>query len=161
MATISEIVERSELVQIRVQLDTPDRERRTVYAAPVVINWINNSLPNQTQFYESDATPREQMRILLKTFISGEALQEGDEFRLMQPCGDDVYELKSPDIRIFGWFYENGVFIATSIDTMERVHSVTGLSSAYQREVVRFRAVIDLDQPKYQVGASVSDVFSV
>jgi hypothetical protein len=94
-------------------------------------------------------------------FISGEALEEGDEFRLMRPIDGDVYELKSIDLRIFGWFYRPGIFIATAIDTMERVHEYTGLSDGYRDEVIRVRGKISLEPPAYREGASIADVFSV
>ncbi|MNT60222.1 hypothetical protein D3C72_1977880 [compost metagenome] len=102
-----------------------------------------------------------QARALFKMFISGEALAEETEFRLMRPLESDIYELKSADLRFFGWFYRPGIFIAVAADTMERVHTIEGLSSGYRNAVSAARDAIDLDPPKHLEGASVSHVFSV
>ena len=120
-----------------------------------------NELKELVGFEPSDITPLLQARALLKMFISGESLVEGETFRLMMPMEDDVYELKSADLRFFGWFYRPSVFIAVAADSMERVHSVSGLSSAYRSAVSTAREQIDLDPPKYIQGASTDYVFSV
>lgn len=112
-------------------------------------------------FEETDIAPMQQARALFKMFISGEALEEGLEFRLMQPMERDVYELKSADLRFFGWFYRRGIFIVTAADTMENVHSQEGLSSRHRDGVIAERNVLDLDPPKYIEGARIADVFSV
>ncbi len=128
---------------------------------PAVTTWLAETLPNVTQYHADDISPRAQVFALLKMFLSGEAMEEGDQFRLMQPVEDDVYELKSSDIRIFGWFYRPAVFVATSVDSMERVHTIAGLSSGHRNSVKHVRQNIELDPPAYIEGASVSHVFSV
>jgi len=79
----------------------------------------------------------------------------------MKPIENDVYELRTPDLRIYGWFRQPGVFIAVCGDTMEKTHNVDGLASAYRRVVEDHRNKLDLDEPKCQVGAEPKDVFSV
>ena len=161
MATIEELERAGALVKISVRLDPPGVPRRSLFAVPAVIKWLAETLPNVTQFHSDDISPRDQVFALLKMFLSGEAMDEGDQFRLMQPIEDDVYELKSSDIRIFGWFYRPAVFIATAVDTMERVHTIQGLSSGYRNSVKYARQSIELDPPAYIEGASVNHVFSV
>lgn len=161
MATLDELEARGTLTKLGVRLTFPDRNRRSLYVLPQVKNWIRNELKDLVSFETSDISPLMQARALFKMFISGESLSEGTEFRLMQPLESDIYELKSADLRFFGWFYRPAIFIAVAADTMERVHSVAGLSSAYRNAVSAARNEIDLDPPKYIEGASVSHVFSV
>lgn len=161
MATIDELENAGELVRILVRLDPPDVSRRRLFALPAVTTWLGQTLPSVTQHNPDDISPRDQVFVLIKMFLSGEAMEEGGQFRLMQPVEDDVYELKSSDIRIFGWFYRPAVFVATSVDTMERVHTIQGLSSGHRNSVKYVRQNIDLDPPTHIEGASVSYVFSV
>ncbi|WP_426239925.1 hypothetical protein [Pararhizobium sp. DWP1-1-3] len=160
MATLDELVASGALIKIRVNLSLPDVERRALCVLPPVRNWILKVLPTLTSFEADDISPLLQARALFKMFISGEALSEGLMFRLMNPMESDIYELKSADLRFFGWFYRPAIFIAVAADTMERVHSVDGLSSGYRNAVSSARDEIDLDPPKYIEGASASHVFS-
>lgn len=161
MATLDELEKQGALTKVQIRLASPDRERRTLYVLPHVEKWIRNELKELTPFEPTDISPLMQAFALFKMFISGEALAEGTEFRLMRPLESDVYELKSADLRFFGWFYRPGTFIVVAADTMEQVHLVDGLSSAYRNEVIKTRESIDLDPPKYEQGASISHVFSV
>ncbi|WP_432331003.1 hypothetical protein RMS29_001605 [Agrobacterium rosae] len=161
MATVEELEQLGELIRLQVTLTPPDRDRRSIYFRPQAHRWLNETLPNITSFDPNDISPREQMYALLYMFLTGETLDEGDEFRLMRPIEQDVYELKSVDLRIFGWFYRPAIFIATAVDTMERVHKYEGLSNGYRDEVIRVRGATLLGPPAYLEGASISDVFSV
>lgn len=161
MATLDELEARGDLKKVAIRIAYPDRERRSLYVMPRVENWIRNDLPELVSFEPTDISPHMQARALFKMFITGEALAEGEMFRLMQPMESDIYELKSADLRFFGWFYRPSVFIAVAADTMERVHTVAGLSSGYRNAVSAARDSIDLDPPKYIEGASTSHVFSV
>lgn len=161
MATLDELEKNGALKRLTVRLTYPDRDRRSLYVLPAVENWILKELKALVAFEPSDISPLEQALGLFKMFISGESLAEGEMFRLMKPLADDVYELKSPDLRFFGWFYRPATFIAVAADTMEKVHSVNGLSTAYCKTVIATRDKIDLDPPTHIQGASVSHVFSV
>ncbi|NKM11479.1 hypothetical protein GFL85_10590 [Rhizobium laguerreae] len=161
MATLDELETRGDLTKVTVRLTFPDVTRRSLYVSPQVRDWIQKDLFELAAFEQSNIAPRMQAFALFKMFISGEALSEGEMFRLMLPLESDIYELKSPDLRFFGWFYRPAVFIAVAADTMERVHTVAGLSSGYVKAVSLARDKMDLDPPKYIEGASVSHVFSV
>ncbi|CAN7256948.1 hypothetical protein [Neorhizobium tomejilense] len=161
MATLEELETAGVLKRVRIRIALPDRERRSLWVMPAVENWIRKELKELVAFEPTDISPELQARGLFKMFIAGEALSEGEEFRLMRPMEHDVYELRSADLRFFGWFYRPSVFIAVAADTMERVHTISGLSSGYRNAVSAARASINLDPPKYIEGASIRHVFSI
>ncbi|TAT82478.1 hypothetical protein [Rhizobium ruizarguesonis] len=159
MATIEQLEEDGVLIKISV-LDDAEVEKREIYVFPAVRSWIHDTLPGLQAFDPDDTPPLHQAWSVFRAFAIGDELEEGDEYRLMQPEENDVYELKSPDTRFYGWFVRPGIFIAVCADSMERVHTYN-LASGYRGEVERARDNIDLDPPKYLAGASKEDVFSV
>lgn len=159
MATIAQLVEAGVFVKINV-LDHAEVEKREIYVYPAVRSWIHDTLPGLQAFDADNISPINQAWSVLRSFAIGDELEEGDEYRLMQPEENDIYELKSPDTRFYGWFVRAGIFIAVCADSMERVHTYN-LASGYRGAVERARDEIDLDPPKYLVGASKEHVFSV
>jgi len=81
-------------------------------------------------------------------------------FKRLRPHGHDVFELKAPDVRIFGWFHERDRFIAARGASMEDVKN-HDLYLGFVGEVDRARAALDLDEPKCLWGAGEDDVVSV
>ncbi|KWV57694.1 hypothetical protein AS026_30790 [Rhizobium altiplani] len=158
MATIEKLVEDEVLIKIDV-LDDATLEKRKIYIFPEVRQWFQDVLPTLKAFHEEDIAPINQVWSLFETFLTGHELEEGEEYRLMRPIENDVYELKSPDTRFYGWFVRAGIFVVVRADSMERVHTYD-LASGYRGEVERAREGIDLDPPKYVVGAKKKHVFS-
>lgn len=148
MATIGELIERGQLRSVRLNLSRYEFEERRFMASPVCHDWLFNDLKKLEPVHPLDISPRQQVYDLLKRFITGQKLARPRQFRLMRPLDDDVYELKTIDVRIYGWFQKSDVFIASHCDMMENTHSQLGLASAHQMQVVAFREALDLDEPK-------------
>ncbi|WP_197419712.1 hypothetical protein [Agrobacterium sp. D14] len=83
----------------------------------------------------------------------------GRQFKRMRPEDRDVFELVTPDLRIFGWFPAYNKFIAVKGDFMDRTHG-HNLYPGYRDLVVKERDAIDLDPPKWTPGATEYDVIS-
>lgn len=77
----------------------------------------------------------------------------------MLPSEHGIWELKTLDVRFFGWFPERDTYIAARVDSFERV-KVHGLASGYRNETVLARAELDLDEPKFVQGGDLTDVVS-
>jgi len=58
---------------------------------------------------KSDFTPLDQLGVRLTEWITGKPMVENRMFRHMTPLSDDVIELKTDDLRIFGWLYQAGI----------------------------------------------------
>jgi hypothetical protein len=78
----------------------------------------------------------------------------------MSPSGDDVYELRSADLRFFGWFPKMDVFVAVRGDTFTKLKNDPKLYELHRITTLEFRDAIDLDEPKFEPGAGDFGVIS-
>jgi hypothetical protein len=72
---------------------------------------------------------------------------------------EGVWELKTADVRLFGWFHQFDCFVGVVIDLKYRVQEYK-LYSGYMGEVIRFRDNLDLDEPKFIPGGEPVNVVS-
>lgn len=152
MATLSELEEREELLKIEVELEAHQMRNRLIYGVPDVIGWLSETLPSlEADFHEGKLSPKEQLFVLLEDFITGQNFDHYAKAHFMNPYNDGIWELKTTDLRLFGWFYQKCVFVVAHIDTAYRckLHS---LYNGYQASCVQRRNNIDLDEPKHITG---------
>ncbi|KQT48767.1 hypothetical protein ASG43_07890 [Aureimonas sp. Leaf454] len=159
MATIAKLRERGELIPYKPTLGKREFYDRDLYIVPELKTWFSTVLPTLVQIDESDIQPKLQVASLLKQFVTGRQLQKYRQFKRLKPIGRDVWELKSPDVRIFGWFFRKDFFIAVCADSMERT-KVEELYEEYICRALDTRAALDLDEPKHVAGADYNDVIS-
>ncbi|WP_306928524.1 hypothetical protein [Agrobacterium larrymoorei] len=121
--------------------------------------WLLEDFCTMEPFYEDSIAPKLQAAVLLKNFVVGEDFEPELNFWHMRPTDDDVFELKTADLRIFGWFHRPRIFVAARAQSFERTHNAPGIHAYYRDEVVKMRQQLQLDEPKWVVGATASDVF--
>src|SRR5690606_34530921 len=91
---------------------------RVIYAFPDVIEWLEEILPALEPILdENRQSPLEQMDALLYEFISGEDFSFHYKAKILRPSDKGIWELKTKDIRVFGWFARKCVFIAGQIES--------------------------------------------
>jgi len=113
MATLSTLVQESRLFRVTIKLKPGQFDDRLLYAFPECLEWMRTEVPKmKTGVIKSDFTPRDQLGVRLTEWITGKQMVETRMFRHMKPLTDDVIELKTDDLRIFGWLYQAGKFIA-------------------------------------------------
>ncbi|MBU1375905.1 MAG: hypothetical protein KKE02_15545 [Alphaproteobacteria bacterium] len=112
------------------------------------MKWLTERLPKEISQWGVESTPEEQVAALLEDFCGGGELAVGPRFHILYPGKDGVWELKSPDARIFGWFVHRDCFVGYVGDTAERVKKY-GLYAGYVGETIRFRDQLPLDPPKF------------
>lgn len=158
MATIAELCGRGIVEQIEVELEAGELPERLVYCHPRVVKWLENVLPTlQTDGYIAGAlTPSEQAATFLHQFIAGRPISSMPP-RTMRPESDGIWELRTHDLRFFGWFWKKGVFVLSAIDTKARCVKIQGLYGGYREQSKTDRDTIDLDEPKYILG-EIEDV---
>lgn len=161
MATLDELVNAKELHEVIVNPGRGQLRRRSIYLAPSAKQWFDETLAGLDPAEADDFRPIMQVLTLFRTYISGEAMIENEDFKLMLPEENDVYELRTHDVRIYGWFYRPSIFIGVSADTMIQVHTVNGLASGHRNSVVIYRAASTLDPPLFEEGASTDDVLAL
>ena len=164
MATASQLDHAGQIHKYDPALDDDEQELRILWASPKLKAWVENELPNLTSQWDVETEPLEQLDAYMAVFASGLPLVFDRQFKpfqpkAIQPLGDGVWYLKTPDLRIFGWFWSKDCFIGVVADTAERVKK-HALYEGYRGEVVRFRDALDLDEPKFIPGTDPDAVLS-
>jgi hypothetical protein len=158
MATNLILCDRLELIKLGGGLASNELPMRVMFAFPHVIEWIENDLPELgTDLSGGKQSPLEQLDLLLYDFISGEDLDYYKRSHSMRPEAFGVWELKTPDVRVFGWFQARNVFIIANIDSAFRCKE-HDLYTGFRNDTVRRRDLLDLDEPKFILGG-YDDVF--
>ncbi len=111
-------------------------------------------------FYREDISPRQQAASILKLFITGKPFTGTGMFKRLSPSSDDVWEMRTPDLRFFGWVPKKDVFLAVRGDVFENLKNDKSLYEKHRIETKDVRHSIDLDEPKYLEGASEHDIVS-
>lgn len=116
MATISTLVAEGKLLQIEVELDVREQAWRCIYGTPQFIQelqrFLNEAEPSPIG---ADEALDEQLDALLHAFIVGDELHFDRQFHILNPNENGIWELKTPDLRIFGWFSHRDHFVAASL----------------------------------------------
>lgn len=152
MATLTELCDCNALVSLGGGLEGHEQPERLVYAFPHVVEWLENVLPDlESDFHESKQDPLEQADELLYDFVSGEDFSFYEKSHSMLPTDPGVWELKTKDLRLFGWFFVKRVFVVAEINSAFRCKQ-HNLYPGYRDSVVRRRDVLNLDEPKFITG---------
>lgn len=160
MATLQKLCSDGVLVRVNVELDAGDSIERLVFAYPKFVEWAQNVLPlTQSSIAELAEQPDEQVDALLHDFISGVRMGYGKRYKRLQPGEQEIWELKTADIRLFGWFARKHVFVITAGEEKKRLNVIEGLYGGYRNEAARLRDTLDLDPPKYIPGDEIDDLF--
>jgi hypothetical protein len=162
MATIDTLLSRQALVRILVPTDGEPRLRE-VYGLPEFQTWLAVDLPQLVQGrLQAPDPPQEQVDDILYRWITGKRFLYTRQFQDLMPTSDEVWEMKTADIRIFGWMYRPRMFIAVFGDYAD-LYKGRARQRSYEdakRKVKRARAALDLDPPKF-TGGTFDELVSV
>jgi hypothetical protein len=90
-------------------------------------------------------------------YVLGRPLAYSVDYRKLDPLTSHVWELKTPDVRIFGWFSLKRNFVAVCGSLKKGVPKYKKYEP-FIRAVTDFRAALDLDEPKAITGVNHNDV---
>lgn len=159
MATLEELAKKGVIYRQRIKLASNEFDDRLMYGTPEFKSYLGSVL-KEVPFYATNAPPRYQAQSLIKDFITGKPFRETRLFKRMRPNSNDVYELRSDDLRFFGWFPRMDVFVAVRGDTFTNLKNDLTLYELHRIATLDFRNAIDLDEPKYEPGAGEFGVIS-
>lgn len=160
MATLEELERTNRLSRYRPKRLKRDQfEERQLWFYSEAVEWLMNEVSGMEPFYSGDLRPSLQANALLKQFVLGEPFEHKRMFWKMRPDTKDVFELKTADLRMFGWFVRPKVFVVAEYATFEQTHAAKGIHEYYRDRVVAKREALPLDDPKCVVGAGPEDVF--
>ena len=160
MATLDELVKSGQLHAQMVPLGRNEFPDRRLYVTPEFRAWLKDTVMQAKPFYPDSMSPRQQAFDLLKSFIIGRDFHSNKMFKRMSPQSDDVYELRSDDLRFFGWFPKKDCFVAVVGDEFAALKEDKTLYEVHRLECIAFRNKLDLNEPKYIPGAKEHDVIS-
>ncbi len=153
MPTPSDAVARGLLHKIEGVLDPGEQEFRLIYALSRAIEWMERSLGklDADGFYENAPTPTQQADDLFYAFISGDDLENDWPPHVMRPSEEGVWELRTADLRFFGWFWRKCIFVISAVNQAAicKEHKLYG---GYRNQCIRDRCDLGLDNPPFVKG---------
>jgi hypothetical protein len=155
MATFDKLVEAGALVRVMFRLPRGQFHERKIYAYPECLEWMRNEVPTMvTGRIASAFTPKEQLIERLRQWKVGDPMVYGPMFHDMDPSSDGVWEIKTADLRIFGWMYRPRQFIAFRGGYADHYKEPTKIKiyADERRDVVKARDALPLDGKKYAEG---------
>ena len=159
MATLAEMADKGELLWLDPEFPANEIVHRHIYVIPKVRDWIEVGLPRIRSQWETSITAEEQFWQLVDEFCGGLPMKYPHGFRHLRPAGSGVWEMKTPDLRLFGWFYRKDTFIITKPMDANFVKD-HNLYAGCCNEVRSFRAAFALDEPKHVEGEDPYDVIT-
>lgn len=159
MATLLDLELHDALIRLDPALSLRCQELRVIYVFPRLAVWMAEKLPLLESTWNIEDCPIEQLDALIAQFCSGEALAYGQRFKPLNHLGDGIWELKTADLRMFGWFNKQDCFVATNCD-LKRTIVESHLYRPYCEQAVRFRDQLELDEPKFITGDDPNVVVS-
>lgn len=162
MATIGELVARKLLEPMTVKLVGRQQPLRQMHVTRGFKRWTQNDLKNIPSTHWGGEVPvMDQVIDLLRQFRSGATLHFSRQLNFLRPVGSGVWELKTGDTRIFGWFVSLDSFIASTGEDANYIKKLPAVRYAecVDRVIVE-RDNLDLDHPKFISSTDLKDVIS-
>jgi hypothetical protein len=166
MATLDTLLRQNPAVlhNVTVPLERHEFVCRWVYGLPGFLDWIKDDLPKlQTGRLRASETPQEQFDFILYKWVAGKTVRYDKMFKDLMPAADGVWELKTVDLRIFGWMYRPRKFIAVFADYAD-LYKGTAAKRSYLSAVKRVKTArdyLDLDQPKIATESKFDDLVCI
>jgi hypothetical protein len=160
MSTIEELVRAGVISRIEVEMDPHEQPVRLLYGTPDFVDWLKTILSGAEPHNRlGEATSAEQVDQLFHTFLSGMPLIHMRQFRFIRAEKNAVWELKTPDTRIFGWFLKKDCFACVYGNWTDDV-KVHDLYRGYRISIRRLRRELGVDDTLCVHGVDPSDVLS-
>ena len=159
MATLIELENAGQVFRIDPALGPREQEWRRIFVLPELRQWLEDVLPTLGSTWNIEQSPIEQLDALVATFCSGETLTFGQQFKLLTGIKDGIWELKTADLRMFGWFYMKDCFVGTDTNLTDEIKRMR-MYQPYCDQAVRRRNALDLDEPKFIQGDDPNAVVS-
>lgn len=159
MATLIELENASKVFKIDPALGPREQEWRNIFVLPDLHQWLVDVLPTLGSTWNIEQSPIEQLDALIATFCSGETLTFGWQFKPLTHLRDGIWELKTADLRMFGWFYMKDCFVGTDANLKDLIGRLR-MYRPYCDQAVRRRERLDLNEPKFIQGDDPNAVVS-
>ncbi|HJU19996.1 MAG TPA: hypothetical protein VJ770_26385 [Stellaceae bacterium] len=157
MATLEHLADRDELIRYEPDLESDEFPERYAYFTPDFDTWLAATLAEMGCRHGRNRTPYEQAEQILYDFVIGRRLAYGSAYHPLDPLAYHVWELKTPDLRLFGWFPKRRHFVIVCGELKDNLKKYSDYTP-YIQKVISFRNALDLDKPKAVTGVSQNEI---
>jgi hypothetical protein len=164
MATIEELEHNQTWLRHKPDLEDWELQERCLLLSKCWQTWQTNKLKPASRIRGRDLSPFEQVEQLFYEYVVGKPLVYGVHRRKLEPVGLHIWELKTEDVRIFGWFIMQRHFVAVCGEFKAKLSkevlnkSTNKLYQPYIENVRDYRSNIPLDEPKLTTAVAYNDV---
>jgi hypothetical protein len=157
MATLQQVRSRGDLHGFDPDLEADELPQRYLYVTTDCRRWIEDVLTSAPRDLDKTLPPINQLDSLATQFVRGVRFVYGRDFKALDFLGYCVWELRTYDVRLFGYFYRRGIFIGVG-GVLKKELANNKAYLAYRKQVRDFMQRIDLDPPPALKGSAPSDV---
>lgn len=145
------------LIRYEAELEPEVLPERVIHLTPQFQKWLEHALPKERRDRGRQLSPIEQVEEIFRHFILGRPMGYDVHRKLLDPVGLGVWEIKTVDVRMLGWFPCHRTFIA-AVGVMKRMLPRRRDYRPHIDAVVAIRNGLDLDEPKFLTGVRVDDI---
>ncbi len=115
---------------------------------------MENVLPFLPRDRSRQVNPLEQIETMFDDYVSSARFTGIGDIQRIMPHAVGVYEFKPVDLRVFGWFWRPGQFVAHRAG-MKKDLKGTNQVDQLRKDVVEFREGLHLDPPPFTARDSI------
>ena len=157
MATLATSAASGAIIRHDPDFEPDEQPVRFAYLSPAAHVWCRTIFPGMAQDRGRNETPFEQVEQVLFEFAIGRPMAYGQQYKKLDPLAQHVWEIKTPDVRLIGWFARKSCFIVVRAEMKKQLLQFK-LYQPLIQSTVAFRTALDLDPPKEIAGVRHDDV---
>ena len=163
MATLEQLVEQGVLRKHEADLEAWEMPERHLYLSDA-FRLAASFLYIAPKKRGRNVSPGDQVEQLFYDYVVGNPMTYSVHFRKLEPLTQHLWEFKTQDVRVFGWFARQRHFVATfgelkdNLSREKQKVSTNVLYKPYIDHAKLTRDNLQLDAPKMITGLSYADV---
>ena len=147
MATVPTLANSGVLVRYELDQGDPEQSVRLFYFSQDCYDWFDETLCEAPIETGKKLSPYEISDAFIRGFVIGRRLFHTSDVVNVMPQREGVWELKPDGVRVFGWIWKKGVFIAGRGELKSKL--TPARYECLINETIDFRTALDLDPPKF------------
>lgn len=101
------------LIRYEADLRADEFSERKICMAPEFCDWLDGTLRKKPKD-RGQLLPYEQVSEVFRRFIVGKRMHLNSDLNKLVPHPKGVWEVKTKDVRVFGYFYQKREYVAVS-----------------------------------------------
>ncbi len=154
MATITKLMRDERITLLSIPPKPGKKVVRRFWVLDEAGKWLQDELPKVKTYFEESLPAEQQVFSYLQRFVQGETFicENHVELRELRRAPNDVWELKTTDVRLFGWFFTATDFICTHCadkNEIAKIEDERGIDiyQVHMNKTVAVRNELDIAPP--------------